>query len=141
MNWQHQTLESERDGNEAIEFERLTTTYADLDVMALPDGKFYVEAVHNCDGETFIGHADSLEEGQQMAERWLLEQVAEMLRAVGAEEIWMVRGAKSASLKYFRPEPDAEFDTFWINPESPMERLILIRFPAGDGGGPGIEYF
>lgn len=139
--WKHEVITPEEDGDEPIEFERLATAYADLDVMELEDGKYYVEAVHSCDDETFVGHADSLEEGRQMAERWLLEQVAEMLRSLGADGIWMVRGTEFAELLYTTLPDTLGFSDFSLRPERPHPRLMLVRFPTGDGGEAGIEYF
>jgi hypothetical protein len=133
-NWQKRT---DRDG-------------VDYEVLALPDGIHEIEAAPLGDSGRFwasrggngIGQADTMEGAKQLAERWALAQIAEMLKSLGAEGIWLIRGAKEAHLKYYRlPIDPAESNTFWVRLERPMERILLIRLPAGDGGEDGIEYF
>ena len=142
--WQHVTIEPEDDQTEsAIEYEKLTIGAGgtSLEIIYEANGRFFIQATNSCDAEINIGETETLDAAKKLAERWALAQIAEMLKSLGAEGIWMVRGAQRARLKYFRDEPAPEFDTFWINLEPPMERILLIRFPAGDGEREGIEHF
>ena len=139
-NWEHEIIEPEDDQTEsAIEYEKLSVgaNWNDLEIIPVEDGRFFVQATDDCNGEIDIGHADSLEAAKLMAERWALAQIAEMLKALGAEGIWMVRGTDSAELVYY---PAGENSLHSLRFVPPHPRLMLIRFPTGDGGEGGIEH-
>jgi hypothetical protein len=141
--WEHEIIESEDTDfgpDEPIEYEKLEVgAFVDLEIIHESDGRFFVQAVDDCNGEINIGTADDLESAKLMAERWALAQIAEMLKSLGAAGIWMLRGTEWAELFYStHPGGDMEFS---VALEPPHPRLMLIRFPAGDGEPEGIEYF
>lgn len=68
-----------------------------------------------------------------------LERVTAAANAAGAEGIWLVRGVTHAMLMYL-PQGQQEENLNWSSLNlADTELLVLMRFPAGDGGEPGIE--
>jgi hypothetical protein len=140
--WEHEIIEPEDTDfgpDESIEYEKLTIGAGgtSLEIIHVEDGRFFVQAV-DCDGEIEIGTADDLETAKKLAERWALAQIAEMLKSLGAEDILMVRDATEVNVHY--APRNLEPGYMLLNPQPPHPRLMLIRFPAGDGGEDGIEY-
>lgn len=72
-----------------------------------------------------------------LAER--LEGLVDAANDIGAEGIWIIRGAKHPRLLYFARET-AENDTPINLDFAPGEILVVMRFPQGDGGQAGIEW-
>lgn len=137
--WQHVVWEPDDDpDSETIEFERLTFGDRDIDVYAMPEGGFFVEAVDDCRGELAIGTADTMDEAKGLARQWMMGEISKLLVMAGAEGVWMLRGAYEASLAYVAAEDDA--DPLQVDLSPPHELIVLARFPAGDGRAPGIEF-
>lgn len=76
-----------------------------------------------------------------------LDQLADLVNEAGAEGVFIIRGAKNASLIY-EPEdyqwpriPGAEASTNLSLSLDVADAgiLVLIRFPVSDGGEAGIE--
>lgn len=122
----------------------------DYEVLPLPDYMWAIEIAPLGEGGRFwasrggngIGQADTLEEAKILAEQWIIGQVVELLKVAGAEGIWMVR----TDAAYVALEWAHKKISLWddvkpkIKLESPHERIMLVRFPAGDGGESGVEY-
>lgn len=70
------------------------------------------------------------------SQRTDLEAALDLLRIAGAEGIWIIRGAEAAIL-HFAP---TGVEGLGLSLEPPHEMIILVRFPTGDGGQPGIEH-
>lgn len=139
--WTHEIAQTEDPADGPVEYEELSIgDWIDLEVVYEPDGRFYVQSANECGDYVNLGWANSLEEGQRTAEKWALAQIAEMLKALGAEGIWLLRGAGEAQLKYRFGNWRENDMAAEIALEPPNERLMLIRFPTGDGGEAGIEY-
>ena len=78
-----------------------------------------------------------------------LNDLADLANQAGAEGIWLIRGAKDVQLTYIAsPEAEIPFTPgLKLSPNPPIvtidlvdaEIIVVIRFPAGDGGEPGIE--
>lgn len=64
-----------------------------------------------------------------------LDQLAELANQAGAEGVWAVRGAKAPTLIY---STEHSVTPVILDVEE-AGALVLIRFPAGDGGEEGIE--
>lgn len=142
-NWTHEIWPEEEPGDGAIEFEKLSVgAWIDLQIIHEANGRFYVQATDDWDGEIDIGTADDLDAAKRLAEKWALDQVAEMLKDLGAEGIWLIRGAAGAMLAYTAPDGEGELQYApALTLERPHERILLVRFPTGDGGEGGIEYY
>jgi hypothetical protein len=140
--WTHEIAQTEDPADDPVEYEQLSIgDWIDLEVVYEDGPRLYVQAVNDCGDYVNLGYADDPEEGKRTAERWALAQIVEMLRAVGAEGIWLIRGAAGAMLAYTAPDSEGEIQYMpALTLERPMERILLIRFPAGDGGEGGIEY-
>lgn len=137
--WQHVVWEPDDDpDSETIEFERLAFGDRNIDVYAMPEGGFFVEAVDDCRGELAIGTADTMDEAKHLARQWMMGEIGKLLKAAGAEGVWMVRGAYDAVLGYVTAEDDT--DPLELKLEPPDELIALARFPAGDGRAPGVEF-
>lgn len=67
-----------------------------------------------------------------------LEGLADAANDIGAEGIWFIRGAHHPRLLYYARE-SSENDTPINLDIAPGEILVVMRFPAGDGGQAGIE--
>jgi hypothetical protein len=65
-----------------------------------------------------------------------LNMLTRVAQSAGAEGIFLIRGAENASLKYELPGDLAPLEMALAN--APL--LLVIRFPAGDGGEPGVEH-
>ena len=63
------------------------------------------------------------------------EQVVRLAHAAGAEGIWLVRGASSAGITF--TFADRTIDQVQLAP--PHDLVVVLRFPAGDGGEAGME--
>jgi hypothetical protein len=136
-NWQKTTIESD-DGGGTYEIERLSIgRWLDLDINHTADG-FYADVCVDGLQVEFIGYTDTLDAAKKLAERWALAQIAEMLKSLGAAGIWMLRDTDEANL-FYHPR-NAEPGYLTLSPQPPHPRLMLIRFPTGDGGEEGIEY-
>lgn len=119
-----------------VEYYRLTVgRFGQLEIMQhYKSGAFLLTR-----GGIDIGKADTLEAAKEIAKNWVLERVAEMLEAVGAEGVWLVRGAKEAVLRWqysALEQWDILNEELWL--EKPHELILVARFPAGDGGEAGI---
>ncbi len=78
-----------------------------------------------------------------------LEELTDIANEIGAEGIWLIRGARNATLTY-TPEGTVEQPgipgvAVTMNLNLSLELtdagvLVIIRFPAGDGREAGIEY-
>lgn len=136
--WQHVVWEPDDDpDSETIEFERLTFGDRDIDIYAMPEGGFFVE-VDDCRGELAIGTADTLDEAKGLAHQWMLGEIGKLLKAAGAEGVWMAHGLYEAALVYVANEDDA--DPVQLEIAKPHELIVLARFPAVAGRAPGIEF-
>lgn len=145
--WTHETLDPLEPNDEPIEFERLSVgaNWNDLEIIHEGDGRFYIQAVDDCDGEIEIGMAEDLEDAKRLAETWAIDQIADMLKRLGAQGIWMVRGNEKhggiESVTYWLDRPDAHgVVNDWQAIKLDSMRLMLIRFPTGDGRE-GVEYY
>lgn len=79
-----------------------------------------------------------------------LDQLTILAAAAGAEGIWLIRGADNAAVKFnwphaaeplYLPVEGAKINTkFGFTLDiADAELLVIMRFPAGDGGDPGVE--
>lgn len=66
-----------------------------------------------------------------------MDELYELLRNAGAEGIWMIRQAEKVEVIWRTGETTAEFG---LNVMKPCERVLIVRFPEGDGGPSGIEF-
>ncbi len=101
-------------------------------------GRFYVLVEHGSRSEK-IGEAAELDEAKQLAIGWMLQHIVGMLKAIGADGAWLLRGANYAALTfdYLGHGPIDEPPALKLEP--PHELILLAKFAAGDGGEPGIE--
>jgi hypothetical protein len=81
-----------------------------------------------------------------------LNELTTLANRLGAEGVWLIRGATGARIKFdwpaeltpapkYEPVDGAEISTtLGFNLAlADAELLVLLRFPIGDGGAPGIE--
>lgn len=84
-----------------------------------------------------------------------LDMLATMAGQIGAEGVWLVRGATGVELSYTPiapeepaeeidpPDPNLDISTFYAErvrlSVAPAGVYVLIRFPADDRGETGIE--
>jgi hypothetical protein len=58
----------------------------DLEVTRLPDDMFYAEAIRHSDGERiYVGHGNTLDECQQLAEQWMAKRAIKILEFIGID--------------------------------------------------------
>lgn len=76
-----------------------------------------------------------------MGQQLTYVQVAELVslaNRMGAEGVFLVRGASSAALRVGWPEmPMADSPLLELG--EPHRLVVVMRFPAGDGGVAGVE--
>lgn len=137
MDWQDQQITTE-EGDE-IRFKHLKFGEHDINIFSEDNGRSFVEAINDDCPDHSIGTADSLDAAKQLAHRWMFERIGELLKAAGAEGVWMVRGATDACLAVWFTNNDDENAT-QLEPTPPHELIVLARFPAGDGREAGIEF-
>jgi hypothetical protein len=64
-----------------------------------------------------------------------LSEAFDHFNELGADGIWLIRGVKAAAVFVaFDGETSQRLE---LNP--PHEMIVILRFPAGDGGEAGIE--
>jgi hypothetical protein len=65
-----------------------------------------------------------------------MEELIEMANELGAKETWIIRYPRAAMVRLAfldSSPPD------YLQLTNPVATLLLLHFPAGDGGAPGIE--
>lgn len=82
-----------------------------------------------------------------------LEQLIELAKRAGAEGIWLLRGPLAPSLIWYFDEEDTPNEEQLSQASArkvhgqnictleleETDLLVVLRFPSGDGGEPGIE--
>lgn len=74
-----------------------------------------------------------------------LTEIREMLKEIGAEETWILRQAKDATITFTVADdlptelPNARVSLGATLPLPDAGLFLVARFPASDGGEPGAE--
>lgn len=67
-----------------------------------------------------------------------LRRMAQLMNDAGAEGIWLIRGAHDASLLIVAPDEKNAMYPVLLDIED-ANIILIVRFPASDGGEEGIE--
>jgi hypothetical protein len=76
-------------------------------------------------------------EKKTMTNQQIQNLLTQAAQTAGVEGIWLLRGAEQVTLLAYQVDDKM----LSLELADPSELVILIRFPAGDGGEPGIEHF
>lgn len=70
-----------------------------------------------------------------------LKQLTDLADKLGAEGIWIIRGATVAGLAFSFDEPNEDRDPAlqMLHIAEPHEMIVLLRFEQTDGGAGGVE--